>query len=91
MVSSSEAFEKFSTWNNRNTSLRVTVIDRGKPEVVFHGFIDAVDSVASKIGVCSVEASIFDVLDVGQAEFSLEPSRMVVSREDVEWLIFEEE
>jgi hypothetical protein len=91
MISSSEAFEKFSIWNTRRTSLKVTVIERGKPEDVYLAWIDALDEDASQVGIKVTGASGFGVFDVGQAEFSWELGRLVASRDDAEWLIFEED
>ncbi len=71
MVSSSEAFAKFSTWKNLKTSLRVTVIERGKPEDVFSARIDALDPDASQVGIC-VGVKQYATFDVGEAAFSVE-------------------
>jgi hypothetical protein len=90
MVSSSEAFAKFSTWKNDKTSLRVTVIERGQPEDVFSGRIDTLDPDASLVGIC-VGVKQYGTFDVADAVFSIEPDRVVVERDDLEWLIFEEE
>jgi hypothetical protein len=90
MASSSEAFEKFSTWNRRRTWLNVTVIEREKPEEDLFVRIGGVDEEASLIGVVGEEMHSWANFDVGEAEFSVEPRRVVVSRDDVEWLIFEE-
>jgi hypothetical protein len=70
--------------------LRVTVIERGKPEDVFSAHIDGIDPDASLVGIC-VGVKQYASFDVGAAVFSVEPARMVVARDDVEWLIFEEE
>jgi hypothetical protein len=89
MTSSSEAFEKFSIWKKLNTPLSVTVIERNQPEQVFLGRIDAIDSGASQVGIL-VEPREYGTFDVDGAEFSIESNRVVVSRDDLEWLIFEE-
>ena len=91
MASWSEAFEMFSTWKNRKTSLRVTMIERGESEIVFRVVIDALDEEASKVGILSPDERRYGLFDVGESEFFIEPGRMVVSRDDVEWLIFEED
>jgi hypothetical protein len=90
MASSSEAFEKLSAWKNSKTWLNVTVIERGKPEQNLYVRIGAVDEEAALIGVVGEKMHSWSNFDVGEAEFSIEPRRLVVSREDVEWLIFEE-
>jgi hypothetical protein len=91
MASSSEAFEKFSTWNISKTWLRVTVIERGQPEDALSLRICGLDTEQSLVGVVGKEPHSFGQFDVGGAEFFMEPGRMVVSRDDVEWLIFEED
>lgn len=90
MASLSEAFVKLSEWNNRKTWLNVTVIERGKPEDKLYVRIGAVDEEASLIGVVGKKMHSWANFDVGEAEFSIESARLVVSREDLEWLIFEE-
>jgi len=89
MASSSEAFAKLSTWKNLRTSLRVTVIDRGKPEDILSGRIDALDPDAPLVGMIS--GGMYVQFPVAGAVFSVEPDRVVVSRDDLEWLIFEED
>jgi hypothetical protein len=89
MTSSSEAFEKFSLWSDSKTWLKVTVIERGRPEDVLSVRICGLDKDASLVGVVGKPMHSFAQFDVDEAEFSIEPDRIVVSREDVEWLIFE--
>jgi hypothetical protein len=89
MVSSSEAFAKFSIWKNLRTSLSVTVIERGKPEDALSGRIEALDPDAPLVGMI-VEGKYLQ-FDVAEAVFSIEARRVVVARDDMEWLIFEEE
>ena len=90
MASSSEAFSKFSIWKNLDTPLKVTMLERDEPEIVVCGRIDALDEAASQVGIISPERE-FGMFDVEGAEFSIEPGRVVVSRNDAEWLIFEPE
>lgn len=90
MASSSEAFSKFSTWKNLDTPLKVTIIERDEPEIVLNGRIDFLDEAASQVGIISPDRE-FGALDVDAAKFSIEPGRVVASRNDVEWLIFEPE
>jgi hypothetical protein len=89
MASSSEAFEKFETWRKGKTWLNVTVIERGKPPDNLLVRIAALDEDATLVGVAGKVMHSWASFDVGEAEFSLEPSRVVVSRDDLEWLIFE--
>ncbi len=90
MASSSEAFARFEMWKNLSTPLRVTIIERGEPEVVLSGRIDVIDEDALQVGLIGSDRR-FGTFDVGEAEFSIEDARIVVSRENVEWLIFETE
>jgi hypothetical protein len=89
MASSSEAFEKFSRWNNDRTPLRLTVIERGKTTEVLAGWIDAWDSNASLVSICWAkgEDARFDVED---SVFSVESGRVTVTRNESDWLVFEE-
>jgi hypothetical protein len=89
MASSSEAFEKFETWKNARTWLNVTVIERGKPEDKLFVRIIGTDEEANLVGIVGEVMHSFSQFDVGQADFSVEPGRIVVSRDDLEWLIFE--
>jgi len=91
MASSSEAFEKFSIWKNSKSWLKVTVIERGQPENVHSVRIIRLDEEPPLVNVIGRETHSFGEFDVTGAEFFWEPGRMVVSREDIEWLIFEEE
>jgi hypothetical protein len=90
MASSSEAFAKLSQWSNDKTWLNVTVIERGQPEDALYVRVAAVDEEASLIGVVGKKMHSWGNFDVGQAEFSIESARLTVSRDDLEWLIFEE-
>lgn len=90
MASSSEAFEKFWTWRKSRIWLKVTVIERGQPEDVFSLRVSGLDDDSSLVGLAGKVPHSFVQFDVTGAEFFLEPGRMVVSRDDLEWLIFEE-
>jgi hypothetical protein len=91
MASSSEAFEKFEMWRKSKTSLTVTVIVEGKTADVLMGRIFGVDSEASQVGLSNPlvmhSALCFDVED---ASFSIEESRLVATRNESDWVIFEE-
>jgi hypothetical protein len=91
MASSSEAFEKLSVWKNSKTWLNVIVIERGQRAKEFFLRIAGLDEEQSMIGVVGEAMHSFAQFDVGESQFSVEPKRLVVSREDIEWLIFEEE
>jgi hypothetical protein len=89
MASPSEAFEKFSMWKDLSAPLSVTVIERDEPERMFPGRIDALDPDSLSVGII-LESREFISFEVDEAEFSMEPDRVVVSRNNLEWLIFEE-
>jgi hypothetical protein len=89
MDSSSEAFDKFSTWKNLKTSLRVTVIEKGETKDVLTCSLFAVDPVASQIGIV-LGMHKFSAFDVEESVFSVEPKRVVVTRNESDWLVFEE-
>ena len=91
MASSSEAFEKFSIWKNSKRWLKVYVIERGQPEEVYSLRVSRLHEEFLLVDMVGREPHSFIPFDVTGAEFSWEPGRMVVSRDDVEWLIFEEE
>jgi hypothetical protein len=92
MASSSEAFEKFFTWKNSKTLLKVTVITEGQTDDVLTGWrIFGVDPDASQIGISNPSimhsASVFDVEG---ATFSIESARLVATRNESDWIVFEE-
>jgi hypothetical protein len=89
MASSSEAFEKFSIWKKRKTPLKVTVIVGGKTEVVFNGWILGLDSEAELIAL-ALRMHIWESFDVGGATFSVEPTRVTATRNESDWIVFEE-
>ena len=68
----------------------MTVIERGQPEDALSLRICGIDVEQSLVGVVGKEPHSFGQFDVTGAKFFIEPGRMVVSRGDVEWLIFEE-
>jgi hypothetical protein len=91
MASSSDAFEKFETWRKSKTSLKVTLIVEGRTDEVLMGKIFFADSEASQIGFSNPlvmhSAACFDVEDVS---FSIEESRLVATRNESDWIVFEE-
>ena len=89
MASSSEAFARFSTWKKDKTSLRVNVIVNGETTDVLKGSIFAVDPEASQVGIV-LGMQNFRGLDVGGADFTVESTRVVVTRNELDWLVFEE-
>lgn len=93
MDSSSEAFEaftKFWQWKYLKTPLKVTVIVGGQTEYVLSCIIFEVDEKASQVGLLMGPHSA-EVVDVEDSTFSVEPSRVVASRNESDWLIFEEQ
>ena len=89
MASSSEAFAKFSTWKSFKTSLKVTVIEKGESKEVLSGRIDAIDEDASLVGI-SLGIKRWRTFDVDGSIFSVEPTRVVATRDESDWLVFEE-
>ena len=90
MASSSEAFEKFEMWKNSKTPLKVTVFEGGKNTGVLVGLVIVLDSDAEQVGISNrLVMHSFAPFDVEGAEFSIEPSRMVVTRNESDWLVFE--
>ena len=91
MASSSEAFEKFWMWKNSKTSLKVTVIVGGKTIDLLMGRIFGVDPEASQVGLSNpLVMHSFIAFDVEDVEFSIEGSRLVATRNESDWVIFEE-
>ena len=91
MASSSEAFEKFETWKNSKTSLKVTLIVGGNTTDVVMGRLFFVDSDAGTIGISNpLVMHSFAQLDVQDSEFSIEESRLIATRNESDWIIFEE-
>ncbi len=89
MASSSEAFEKFWTWKNRKTSVKVTVIVAGQVENVVLCKIFGVDEEASQVGI-STGRDWARAIDLEGAEISVEPGKVVATRNDSDWIVFEE-
>jgi hypothetical protein len=91
MASSSEAFGKLETWRKAKTSLKVTLYVSGESPEVLMGRIFCVDPDAWQIGVSNPlvmhSSAAFDVED---AEFSIEESRLVATRNEADWIVFEE-
>jgi hypothetical protein len=67
----------------------VTVIERDAPEERIFARVSALDEEAEFVGLVGEAMHSFSRFDVGGAEFSVEENRLVVSRNDLEWLIFE--
>ncbi len=91
MASSSEAFEKFEMWKNSKTSLKVTLIVEGKTVDVLMGRIFCADAEASQVGLSNplVMHSFVD-FDVEDSSFSIEETRLVATRNESDWIVFEE-
>lgn len=89
MNSSSEAFEKFSIWKSLKTPLKVTVIVGGQTECVLSCVIFGVDEEASQVGI-SMGRHSAEALDLEDATFSVETLQVVATRNESDWLLFEE-
>lgn len=90
MASSSEAFAKLDMWRKSNTPLKVTVIVDGKIADVLTARIGASDPDAGLVALAFDETRTFKSLDIDDAEFLVEPSRIVATRNESDWLVFEE-
>lgn len=91
MASSSEAFAKLEMWRNSKTSLKVTLIVGGKTTDVLMGRLFCADSEASQIGLSNpLVMHSFVAFDVEGASFSIEESRLVATRNESDWIVFEE-
>jgi hypothetical protein len=91
MASSSEAFEKFETWKNSKTSLKVTIIVGGTTEDVLMGRIFHVEPETSQVGLSNpLVMHSFVGFDVEDSSFSIEESRLVATRNESDWIVFEE-
>ena len=91
MASSSEAFEKFEMWKNSKAPLKVTLIVEGKTTEVLVGKIFWTHSDASQVGLSNpLVMHSFANFDVEASEFSVEESRLVATRNESDWIVFEE-
>ncbi len=91
MASSSEAFEKFEMWRKSKTSLRVTLIVKEQPTEVVMGRIFCADPEVSQVGISNpLVMHSADSLDLEDCSFSVEESRVVATRNDADWVVFEE-
>ena len=91
MASSSEAFSKFEQWKKLRTPLKVTAIAQGRPTDVFIAKVIGVDSEASQVLISNPlvmhSAACFDV---EESVFIIEPSRLTATRNESDWIVFEE-
>jgi len=92
MASSSEAFGKFFTWKNSKTLLKVTVITKGRTDDVLTGWrIIGVDPDALQVGISNPSIMhSWSVFDFEGATFSIEPARLTATRNESDWIVFEE-
>ena len=91
MASSSEAFAKLEIWRNSKTPLKVTVIVGGKTTDVLMGRLFFADPDESQIGLSNpLVMHSFVAFDVEGASFSIEESRLVATRNESDWIVFEE-
>ena len=90
MISSSQAFKQFWIWQKLKSPLRVTLIDEGKPTEVLFVRIYSADDEAALVGVVGERMHSFSTFTLEGAEFSFEGSRLVATRNEADWLIFED-
>jgi hypothetical protein len=89
MTSSSEAFEKFSIWKKSNTPLKVAEYLRGALKQTLLGSILKAD-VAEETVAISHDGGRYTSFGLEGALFSVEPCRVVATRGESDWVIFEE-
>jgi hypothetical protein len=89
MTSSSEAFEKFSIWRKSKTPLKVTSYLKGALKETIRGCVLKVDPESEMVGVL-YEGERYAAFDLEGSLFSVEPCRVVATRSNADWLIFEE-
>jgi hypothetical protein len=90
MASSSEAFAKLETWRKEQTPLKVTVIEGGKTGDILTGKIAGIDPDASLVGVAIGATRRLARFNVEAAEFSIDGSKLVASKNESDWIVFEE-
>lgn len=90
MASSSEAFEKLETWRKSKTPLKVTAISVNATDVFF-GRLFCADPEASQIGLSNPLVMHSAIgFEVTGAVFSVGESRVVATRNESDWIVFEE-
>ena len=70
--------------------MKVTLIVGGKTTDVLFVRIAAIDPEAGLVGLSTGKMHEFPRLDIEDSEYSVEPSRLVVTRNESDWLTFEE-
>lgn len=91
MASASEAFKKFSIWEKLKTPLKVTVMTNGRVEDIFSALIFGSDPDAGLVGIGIPATRSIARFDVEDATFSVEEKRVVATRNESDWLVFEED
>jgi hypothetical protein len=89
MDSSSEAFEKLWMWKKSKTWLRVTVVTKDGTTSA-KARICGADSSASQVVIAGEQVHSFSAFDMDGAEFSVESKRVVATRNEFDWIVFEE-
>jgi hypothetical protein len=89
MSSSSEAFEKFSIWKRSKTPLKVTSYLKGTLKETLLGSMFKVDAEDEMVAVLH-EGERYASFGLEGAMFSVEPCRIVATRDESDWVVFEE-
>ncbi len=89
MTSSSEAFEKFSIWKKSKTPLKVDSYLRGALKETLRGCVLNADPESEMVGVL-YEGERYASFGLEGSVFSVEPCRVVATRNKADWVIFEE-
>jgi hypothetical protein len=78
-------------WRKFKTSLKVSLFVKGKPDEVLMGRIFCADFEASQVGLSNpLVMHSGDAFDLEDCEFSIEESRLVATRNESDWIVFEE-
>lgn len=90
MASSREAFDKFWTWKNSSTVLKLTVLTNGgKPEILV-GEIASIDEELSLVAFAITRERSFRVIDFSDASFSIGKRLLEAERPTGDRLMCEE-
>lgn len=90
MTSSAEAFSKFSIWKNLKSPLRMTIIVNGNTTEVLFCRVYSIDEASSIVGTVGSTPHSFKDFEVEGSVFSVESKRVVATRNDSDWIVFDD-
>ena len=91
MNSSSGAFDRFLRWKKLRRVLRVSVFENGVATEILTGRIADADPESSLVFVVLPEMHGFRTFDVEGSAFSIDSWRLVATKGDSDWLVFDED